>query len=550
MRRMFPFHGPGRHDSLSTLTGLLVLLWTVPGFGQQAGGLAGGISPLAMSPGDGERPVFEATGAGSLPSTNPILDSAPTLADGNVAPAEFLQPGGSKGKPADLEKRVADLEKALKASADKEKKATTAAAQKFTARPFGRIHYDVAQWSQDNQSRAQVGQQVNGSDIRRARMGIEGEGFDIFFYRFDVDFSSLDNQFTNKRPIIVDAYLDTMNLPYLGTLRAGHFREFFSLERLDSTNDMPFMERSVVTNTFFNLRNTGLSFFTVNDAKTMTWALGTALDNTNNFGEDLSNHNGQAVSTRLTWLPWYDEPSGGRYYLQVGGSYRFATVNNHMKTIQQTPDIRLTQDQALFNPQTGATLPQVVSGLQGQQPLQTTRFVSTGNLSVNEYQCFGGEFVCTLGPLSFQGEYLGCVENGYRTNFKTAFFNGYYVEAMYLLTGENRNLNRDTGIHGMTRPFTNFFRVRTGRGIEMGSGMWELAARIDNLNLNSGPVIGGNITNFTLGLNWYVAPRTRVMFNYIYSELDKPTQAVGMTPGGPSVDGHASIFAGRLQFAF
>lgn len=54
-----------------------------------------------------------------------------------------------------------------------------------------------------------------------------------------------------------------------------------------------------------------------------------------------------------------------------------------------------------------------------------------------------------------------------------------------------------------------------------------------------GNIAGGNMTNLTLGLNWYCAVRTRVMFNYIHSYLDRNQR-----------NGTADMVAMRLQFAF
>ena len=65
-----------------------------------------------------------------------------------------------------------------------------------------------------------------------------------------------------------------------------------------------------------------------------------------------------------------------------------------------------------------------------------------------------------------------------------------------------------------------------------GIGALELALRFSGINLNDGEetvtegsysgsslIEGGQLNNVTLGLNWYINPNSRIMFNYVYSDL-------------------------------
>ena len=62
-------------------------------------------------------------------------------------------------------------------------------------------------------------------------------------------------------------------------------------------------------------------------------------------------------------------------------------------------------------------------------------------------------------------------------------FNGGYIEALYFLTGENRQYNRQSGVFDRVVPFQNAFSTRTG---QFGWGAWQPGIRLDWLNLNSG----------------------------------------------------------------
>jgi phosphate-selective porin OprO/OprP len=414
---------------------------------------------------------------------------------------------------ADLARRLAEVEARWQERDEADRTARGAASKKFSVRPFGRIHVDAATFSQDDANLATVGNALNGVDIRRARMGLEGEGFDTFFYRFDVDFVTFDSV-TNTRPTIFDAYLDVQKLPVVGNIRAGHFREPFSLERLDSSHDNPFLERSNPLNALTPFRNIGVMAFDWNAAETRTWAYGVFHENTNEFGESQRDATALAFTGRTTWLPWYEEHEDGPHLWHVGASYSYRNLNSQVRGFDQTPEVVLKE------------------GL-----LVTPNFVDTGLLELRDYHVAGVETATSRGPFSMQGEYVFLA--GRQTDTSRVFFHGGYVEAMYWLTGEHRNYNRRTGIHGAVTPNCNFFCRQTDCGTECGRGAWEVAARVSYLNLNSGAVQGGSLTDLTLGLNWNYAVRSRVMFNYIHAFLDR---------GG--LNSNADIFSTRLQFTF
>jgi len=69
-----------------------------------------------------------------------------------------------------------------------------------------------------------------------------------------------------------------------------------------------------------------------------------------------------------------------------------------------------------------------------------------------------------------------------------------------------------------------------------GPGAWELAARLSYLNLNDDGVDGGRLRDLTLGLNWYLNPNVRMMWNYVLAD--------------PSDGGDVSAFMWRFQIAF
>ena len=452
-----------------------------------------------------------------------------SLNDALGEPVEAIPPAPvGDNLVADLAQRLADVEKQLKKREDSDKKAADAIAKKFTVRPFGRINLDAVSFHQDADNKATVGTALSGVDLRRARLGVEGEGFDTFFYRFDVDFVSLDSNSnstlsTNKRPVVADAYFDTLHLPLIGNLRVGRFREPFGLDRLDSTNDMPFLERALSTNALVPFRNTGIMAYDCNDAETRTWSYGLFTENSNAYGEALPISGGIAFTGRTTWLPWYDELADGRYLLHLGASYSYRLVANHQTRFGTTPEATLKQDTPL-------TL------------FQTPRFVNTPVINMLDYHVAGLEATTMLGSLAIQAEYN--FVSGNQIDNPNLFFHGGYVEAMYFLTGEHRHYDRKVGYHRFLQLHNNFFRVNTDEGIQTGWGAWEATARVSTLDLNSQNIHGGRLTDLTVGMNWYYTTRSRVMFNYIHAFLD----AKGLN--STATNSNADILAVRYQWAF
>ena len=407
-----------------------------------------------------------------------------------------------------LRDRLADVEQRLEQRDLEELQAADAASRKFVVRPFGRVHIDSGTFNQDNNNKETVGDANNGVDIRRARLGVEGEGFERFFYRFDVDFVTFD-QSTATRPTIFDAYFEMQQLPVLGNLRVGQFREPFSLERLDSSNDQPFLERSAAINTLAPNRNVGLMAFDWNASETMTWSYGIFDEATNEFGEDIRDRTGLSGTGRVTWLPLIN--ADGSQLVHVGASYSYRKLGQTSREFASRPEVNLKE---------GA--------------LSTPSFVDTGLLQVHDYHVGGLEMSSVLGRLSFQGEYVALA--GVQSDNQSLFLQGGYLEVMYWLTGEHRVFNRTQGRYGSVTPNHPFRTSDPGAG---GWGAWELAGRVSWFDLDHASLHGGRLTNLTCGLNWNFAIRSRVMCNYIHSFLDRN-----------SVNSHADIFAVRLQYAF
>ncbi len=372
----------------------------------------------------------------------------------------------------------------------------------------GQMQADQIYFGQDQVSRAAVGDLQDGAQFRRLRIGGRGTAFQVFEYSLGVDFA-LANQ-----PSYLDNYIEWKHLPWLQNVRVGHYFEPFSLERVTQNRYNTFMERSLV-DTFAPARNMGVMTYGTTESERATWAIGTFRTNSDNTGND-SFDSGQALTMRGTCLPWWDAPSDGRYYLHLGAAYSYRATSQNQVRFRNTPEIRKQQPSNVFGP-VGPPSP---SNYQNSVPSPFAPiFVDTGGIPASDFQLFDPEFALIVGPLSLQSEYAFAMVD--QIGGPPLFFNGYMAQLSYFLTGEHRPYDRKQGIHGRMRPFEDFFRVRTGsRGIATGLGAWEIAARFSNIVLNDKNIQGNNLTDFTIGLNWYLNPYTRWKFNYVRAYLE------------------------------
>jgi phosphate-selective porin OprO/OprP len=406
-------------------------------------------------------------------------------------------PEGIAAELQRMQDEIDGLKKAAKKSAEKKPSEKKPDDHKPSVLFSGQVQGDQIYFSQDAESRDVLGDLQDGAQFRRLRIGARGKIWSQLEYSLGVDFA-LANQ-----PSYLDNYIEAHDLPWLQNVRVGHYFEPFSLERITQNRNNTFMERSLV-DTFAPARNMGvMAYGTAND-EFNTWQIGTFRTNSDNTGNDTFD-SGQALTMRGTWLPWWDEPSDGRYYLHLGAAYSYRATSEDRVRFRNTPEIR--KSQPLGSPTANPGTPPFA-------PI----FVDTGFIPAKNFQLFDPEFALILGPLSLQSEYACAIVD--QIDGPNLFFNGYMAQLSWFLTGEHRPYDRKQGIHTRMKVNDEFIRTRKGsRGFARGIGAWELAARYSNIVLNDENIRGNNLTDYTIGLNWYLNPYTRMKFNYIHAFL-------------------------------
>lgn len=370
------------------------------------------------------------------------------------------------------------------------------------------LQLDNYYFGQNTESRTTIGNIPDGAAFRRARIAVLGD-YKITEYRLEMDFAQ------PGRPSFLDVWGAINELPVVGQLKIGNFFEPIGLERLTSNRFAPFLERNLPDQPYDPQRNPGIAVQNMWGDKQGVWTLGVFRPRIDNFDDAVSDSGDWAYDGRFTWMPWYDEESGGRYYMHLGTAHSYRRTTNRTILFRAQPEARL-----------GASEPNV--------PF----FIDTGNIAALDYQLHEIEFAWSIGSLYLQAEYYW-VPVG-QINGPSLLFTGCYAQVGYFFTGEHRPFRRETATFDRVKPHTEFFRVRTNSGVAKGWGAWEIATRISHADLTDANIGGGRLTDLTVGLNWYLTPYMRLQSNYIHAFLDPAT--AGRTG--------ADIFGMRMQYDF
>jgi len=411
-----------------------------------------------------------------------------------VPPPPANQPAASQ--PAAVEKaadaELEELKKRLKAVEEAQSKAKASkdddgwidlSTERWNVKLGGHIQLDYITWA--NADPAIVGAE-NYFNFRRLRLSAEGTGYGQFDFRLQLTLEpgsgSHDSPYAS--PEVKDAYVSMNDIPVVGRFRIGNFFVPFGLEQVTNDTNNIFNERSIPTqNIFTGDREVGVAFYNHTPDLNMTWAGGLFFDDINDtiktrFGD----RQGYRLSGRLTYLPYYDEPSNGRYLVHTGVGVLYTHDRDDIARFRARPQV-----------QRGPIL------------------IDSGNLPSADYVTGNLELATVWGPLSIQSEAYLCGVD--LLDGDTITVGGCYAYMSYFLTGENRIYER-FGQHGAqfgrNRPFTNFFLVSGGYGW----GAWEMKARWSYLDIaNTGH---GIYNDFTFGFNWYWTDRMRIMFDWIH----------------------------------
>ncbi len=350
----------------------------------------------------------------------------------------------------------------------------------------GRLNMDLRAYEDDTRN-------LNGSDLvtnfrlRRARIGLDATFFKYLGIKVEGDFGEGTAQLT-------DGYLELKYWPEL-QLRGGQFKVPFSFEELTSSRFIDFVERSVVNN-LAPARDVGVMLHGGLFGGMLEYGAGVF----NGAGQNAAETNdSKDIAGRLLMRPFKLMNLPGLGELHLAGHITHGDQDS------------------------GQSLRGRTDGKFEFFPRTTTR---------GDRLRYGFEAVYNYGPLGLYGEYVRSKEErkGHGTGGKDLddlIGQGWYVAGSVFLTGEEK-------VHGKAPKLKANFDPRKGH-----FGAVELAARFAQLDFDSSDALlpashpGLNrVDAFTAGINWYLSPNVRLMFNWTQNWFDN----LAATPNTKSPD--------------
>lgn len=309
----------------------------------------------------------------------------------------------------------------------------------------------------------------SGTEIRTARLFFDGSIYERTRFKFQVDFAS-------KKVTLKDVYIEITEIPAVGNFRVGHFKEPFRLSALTSSKYITFMERGA--NYFFTQsRNNGIMVYNDFLEDRISAQLGFFRD-ANSDSQDAFADDGYVFTGRLTALPYFNNQTKSLLHLGIGYSYRNPDSKKY--------DLGISSGSHM--------LPKILE-TEVFESIKHANFLNIEGLYL--YKSF-----------SFQSEFLTAT---IATDTDHKEFYSYYGEAGYFLTGESKSYAGSYKGLGRVKPIKNFGKD--------GSGAFEVALRYANTDFQKSTPQYGNQSEFTIGLNWYLNPVSRIMFNYSYIDI-------------------------------
>jgi phosphate-selective porin OprO and OprP len=419
---------------------------------------------------------------------------------------------GSNRSDDELEQRVAEIEKITKKDQDglfsywKSGLKLDSVDGAFKLSIFGRVQLDFTSFDRDDDNEAALGDMKFGTEFRRVRIGAGGTIYRNVEYKAEFDFADSGTGAAN----FADVY---MQLNGVGgqpvNVRVGHFDEPLSLERVTSSKYTTFTERSLVEGSGFAPgRNTGAMVYGQALANHLAWFLG-AFRDTNAFGNYVSpaRPGENNVTARVAGRPWISED--GVDWVHLGAAVSRRNPNAETVQFRARPEVHVGP-----------------------------RFVDTGAIATAKRNTVWDlESAVNLGSFHAQAEMARAMIDGTEGDDDVAF-QAESIQVGYFLTGDYRDYDAP-----MAR--WNRLKMKKNYGAD-GWGAFEIAARWSHVDLNDGDVEGGKMTDWTVGINWYLNPNTKVMLDWIHFNPDREVTKSGKTYDLKS--GDALVMSFRLDF--
>jgi phosphate-selective porin OprO/OprP len=371
-----------------------------------------------------------------------------------------------------------------------------------TAQFTGRVHMDYRHYTPDYGVGQTTDSYQNLAEVRRARFGVRGQFAKDFKYQLLANFGASDG-FSSTSSTADEMWVNYAANPE-AQFQFGLFKMPFSLEQMTSSNNLDFMERSLIGQNDSELipaKETGFMLHGV-PKPGLTYAIAASRGKANKNAEfDGFDYIGR-VTTNIAEL------TGSKAYTaHLGAAYSIGEIKGGVIPVSGRTESRMQS--AWF---TGTAL----SG-----DTTRTRQGLEAAFAYNAFKVQGEQFNFKYDPLTGNNQEI----------------KGYYVQAVYNLTGESHAYK--DGSFGWIKP---------NNAIDKGGkGAWQVGVRMSEFDASTITVATGKsnrATAMTYGITWFCTDNLRFMVNYTDTKFDALVGSSGSRVNGDK----AVLFRSQLSF--
>ena len=366
----------------------------------------------------------------------------------------------------------------------------------------GRLHMDYRHYTPEYGASQTTDAYQNIAEARRARFGVRGQFAKDFKYQLLANFGASDG-FSSTSSTADEMWVNYAANPEM-QFQFGLFKMPFSLEQMTSSNNLDFMERSLIGQNDSELipaKETGFMLHGI-PKPGLTYAIALSRGKSNKSAEfDGFDYIGR-VTTNIAEL------TGSKAYTaHLGAAYSTGEIKSGVAPASGRTESRMQSGWFTGSALSGATV-------RTRQGLEAA-FAYNG--------------------LKLQSEYFNFKydpETGSNQEIK-----GYYVQAVYNLTGESHSYK--DGAFGWIKPNNS-----TDKG---GSGAWQVSIRASEFDASDVSVATGKAnraTAMTYGITWFCTDNLRFMLNYVDTKFDSLVGSSGSRVNGDK----AIMFRSQLSF--
>jgi len=366
----------------------------------------------------------------------------------------------------------------------------------------GRLHMDYRQYSPDYGTGQTTDSYQNTAEARRARFGVRGQFAKDFKYQLLANFGASDG-FSSTSSTADEMWVNYAANPEM-QFQFGLFKMPFSLEQLQSSNNLDFMERSLIGQNDSELipaKETGFMLHGI-PKPGLTYAIAASRGKSNKSAEfDGFDYIGR-VTTNIAEL------TGSKAYTaHLGAAYSTGEIKGGVIPVSGRTESRMQSAWFTGSALSGATT--------------RTRQGLEAAFAYNAFKLQGEQFNFKYDPATGDNQEI----------------RGYYAQAVYNLTGESHAYK--DGTFGWIKP-----NNPVDKG---GSGAWQVGVRMSEFDASDISVATGKsnrATAMTYGITWFATDNLRFMLNYVDTKFDALVGSSGSRVNGDK----AVMFRSQLSF--